>query len=443
MDFRLLKANSILVILALLASFLPIQNAAAQSSGITFLVNNTADVADHTINGICSAGFVTGGPCTLRAATMEASHQADSQEVTIKIPPGTYNLTLPPNPYVPLGSGSLLIGKQAQPGNTIHITAADLSAPRPVIEASAIQDGIFDLQSSSKVVMTHLTLTGGTISLATIWSRSGGAIHNEGILELNDVLIIGNSAVCAPMWPDCQTHSGGIANYGSLTIKDSAITLNNAHFGSAIYSSGTGHVNILRSQIYSNVTGDSAIEIKDNPVLNIVNTSISNNRGSNTAPDSLRVHCCTNINIIASTFVHKGSGNTLDIGTFQPVKPTINIHDSILFSDAFNCRNITTANWGANSYNIETGGSCSAGLTGPGNLFYTNPMLSMTPSLFGLDPVHLPMPGSPAINHRPGSCTYAGAPLLHDQRGIPRADGRCDTGAFERNFPAYLPAVRR
>lgn len=436
------KLSSILAVLVLLVSFLPTQNASAQTPGITYTVTSTADLADHYINGICSAGSATGGPCTLRAAVMEASHQAVNQEVTIKVLPGTYNLTLPADPYVPLESGSLDIG-QAQPGNTIYITAADLSAPRPVIEASAIQDGIFYLEPTSKVVMTHLTLTGGTIPLATIWSRSGGAIYNEGILELNDVLIIGNSAVCAPISPNCQTNSGGIANYGTLTIKDSAITLNNAHIGSAIYSSGTGHVNILRSQIYSNVTGDSAIEIKDNPVLNIVNTSISNNRGSNTAPDSLRVHCCTNINIIASTFVHKGSGNTLDIGTFQPTKPTINIHDSILFSDAFNCRNITTANWGANSYNIETGGSCSAGLNGPGNQFYTDPKISMNSSFFGLDPVHLPLPGSPAINHRPGNCTYAGAALLYDQRGMLRGDGRCDTGAFERNFPAFLPAVRR
>ncbi len=434
--------NSILAVLALLASFLPIQHVAAQSPGITFLVNNTADVADHTFNGICSAGFVTGGPCTLRAAIMEAGRQAVFQEVTIKIPAGTYNLTIPADPYAGWSTGDLDMG-QVEQGNTIHITAADLSAPRPVIEASAIQDGIFYLRETTKVVMTHLTLTGGKVETTSSWSRSGGAIYNAGKLELNSVIVIGNSSVCAASFAYCDHRGGGIANYGTLTIKDSAITLNNAHFGSAIYSSGTGHVNILRSQIYSNVTGDSTIEIMDNPVLNIVNTSISNNRGSNTAPDSLRVHCCTNINIIASTFVHKGSGNTLDIGTFQPTKPTINIHDSILFSDAFNCRNISTANWGANSYNIETGGSCSAGLNGPGNLFYTNPMLSMTPSLFGLDPVHLPLPGSPAINHRPGSCTYAGAPLLHDQRGIPRADGRCDTGAFERNFPAYLPAVRR
>mgnify|MGYP000854507687 CR=1 FL=1 len=443
MNFRLLKANSILVILALLASFLPIQHAAAQSSGITFLVNNTADVADHTINGICSAGFVTGGPCTLRAATMEAGHQAVFQEVTIKIPTGTYNLTIPPTSFPGGSTGDLDMG-EVQQGNTIHITAADLSAPRPVIEASAIQDGIFYLRETTKVVMTHLTLTGGKVETTSSWSRSGGAIYNAGKLELNSVIVIGNSSVCAAGFAYCYHRGGGIANYGSITIKDSDITLNEAHWGAAIYSEGSGEVNIVRTRIFSNLTHVTALEIEDNPVLNIVNSSISNNGYPGGYSTTLRVHCCTKINISSSTFVHKEpTGFMIDLGSLNgPQEPIITIHDSILFSDSQTCKSTANTSWAGSSYNIANDGFCT-NLVGPGDLQNTDPMISMAGSLFGIDPVHLPLPGSPALNHRPGNCSYAGAPLLHDQRGIPRADSRCDTGAFERNFPAFLPAIRR
>jgi CSLREA domain-containing protein len=52
----------------------------------TFTVDSTADTADHTLNGICSAGTATGGVCTLRAAIAEANNVVGADNIYFNIP---------------------------------------------------------------------------------------------------------------------------------------------------------------------------------------------------------------------------------------------------------------------------------------------------------------------------------------------------------------------
>ena len=432
--------STLLIAILLAVSLAPAHGIQAQATILTFLVNDFADVADHTINGECSAGSATGGPCTLRAATMEASHQAVGQSVIIQLPAGTYPLTIPPDPNNSKQTGDLDLG-EPYGDRLIFITAADLSGDYPLIDGSAIRDGIFNLQTTARIIMTHLALTGGVVESTTSSPRSGGAIHNEGSVELNDVLILGNSSICDSGYPGCSPRGGAIANYGRLEINDSLIYLNEGDLGSAIYSQGWGGMHLNRTQIFSNITHTSAVHIEENPGVNIVNSVISNNASPYGYTYGLRVACCADVTITASTFVHLGQGYSIFLGRIGAPQPVnITISDTILYSEDQNCLSTYGATWSGVGYNIDNNGTC-ADLTGLGNLLNTDPMLAMKPTLFGFDPTHKPLPGSPAVNHRSSPCTDLGSPLLVDQRGIPRLDGRCDTGAFELNLPVYLPAV--
>jgi hypothetical protein len=323
----------------------------------------------------------------------------------------------------------------------VHITASNLAGDRPEINAGSLTDRIFEIGPSAKVKLTHLNLMNGVAEYAINANRKGGGIFNAGYLELENVVLFNNVARCAADNPYCTPMGGAIANAGSIFIRDSRITLNQAGFGSAIYSSGTGIVDIQRSLIFSNPHSFSAIYIQDKNILRITNSSISNNPGSSGSGQNLYVYCCADVHINSSTFVHRGSGSNIALGGPYVPTPSISIQDSILSSENRNCDDYAVT-WVSGGYNIANDGSCTD-LTGPGDLLNTDPMISIQPLFFGLDPVHIPLPGSPALNHRPGNCIYDGLPVMADQRGIPRADGRCDTGAFERNFPAFLPAVRR
>lgn len=56
-------------------------------------VNTFEDMRDFALNGVCSAGSIADGPCSLRAALNEASYHGVGNAV-IELPPGVYKLTL-------------------------------------------------------------------------------------------------------------------------------------------------------------------------------------------------------------------------------------------------------------------------------------------------------------------------------------------------------------
>ncbi len=435
------KVFTLLVLIMLLASFIPLQRASAQATSVTFVVDSFADIKDHTSNGQCSTGFPINGPCTLRAAITEALSWVKDYDVTIKLPTGTYSLTIPPGTYnASPAEGNLNIVPPLTL-HTIHITAADQSKPAPVIDAGGITDGIFQLGSMARVIMTHLELMGGVVIHNVTSTSWGGAINNEGYLELNDVDLYLNSAVCADFSLNCLTYGGAIFNTGDLYIKDSRIYFNQATSGSVIYSDSSGTVDIQRTKIFSNTTVQSAVDIGTGATVNIVNTSFTNNISSSGPNIALQVACCATVSVSSSTFVNPVRGVSIALGAYNPPRPNIAIYSTILNSAGGNCDNYQSF-WLSNGNNIASDNSCSF-MTMQGDLLNTDPMVAVIPTLGGYFPDHVPLPGSPAINRNPGNCVWAGAPLLSDVLGVPRGDGRCDTGAFERNFPAYLPAVRR
>lgn len=76
----------------------------------------------------------------------------------------------------------------------------------------------------------------------------------------------------------------------------------------------------------------------------------------------------------------------------------------------------------------------SGGLTGPGDLNSTNPLLGILANHGGPTLTHAPLLGSPAIDAVPlADCTDAsGNPITTDQRGVARPQGAaCDSGSVE------------
>lgn len=435
------KLFPILVVAVLIASVIPPQQASAQATSVTFNVDSFADIKDHTPNGECSTEYPVNGPCTLRAAITEALSWVENYDITIKLPTGTYSLTIPPGTVNASPAEGNLNIMPPQTLHTIHITAADLSKPAPVIDAGGITGGIFQLGSTARVIMTHLELTGGVVIHNVTSTSWGGAINNEGHLELNDVDLYLNSAVCEDFSLNCLTYGGAIFNTGDLYIKDSRIYFNQASNGSVIYSASSGTVDIQRTKIFSNTTVQSAVDIQNGATVNIVNTSFTNNISSSGPNIALQVSCCATVSVSSSTFMNPVRGVSIALGAYNPPRPNIAIYSTILKSAGGNCDNYQSL-WISNGNNIASDNSCSF-MTMQGDLLNTDPMVAIIPTFGGYFPDHVPLPGSPAINRNPGNCVWASAPLREDVRRIPRLDGRCDTGAFELNHPTYLPALAR
>src|SRR5688572_24130826 len=81
----------------------------------TFTVNSTADLADTTINGVCSA---SGGVCTLRAAIQEANATTTQDTINFSIGSGLKQIT--PSPTfggsLPTISQPVILNAKTQPG---------------------------------------------------------------------------------------------------------------------------------------------------------------------------------------------------------------------------------------------------------------------------------------------------------------------------------------
>jgi CSLREA domain-containing protein len=84
---------------AMLLALLPViatRASAGLGDGPTFVVNSTADIPATAPldDGVCETS-VGNHQCTLRAAIMEANH-VPGGGATVRVPAGTYVLTIPP-----------------------------------------------------------------------------------------------------------------------------------------------------------------------------------------------------------------------------------------------------------------------------------------------------------------------------------------------------------
>jgi CSLREA domain-containing protein len=172
--------------------------AAAGASAAPVTVTTTADASSGPSDaGLCASG----GSCSLRQALV-AARGADS---TITLPAGTYVLT----------KGELSV---QQGSGTVRIAGAGAAAS--TIDQDTAGSRVLAVQAGGAVVLSGLTVTGGTL-------RGGdGADGKNGVIAFP-----GPSQPPEPGAPGAAARGGGILNAGVLTLSDVVVRDNGAAGG--------------------------------------------------------------------------------------------------------------------------------------------------------------------------------------------------------------------
>ncbi len=219
-----------LALLVLLLSACGPGSAALPCSTAVITVTKLADTND----GVCS-----GADCSLREAVIMSNTCAGTQ--TVRIPAGTYNLTV-------AGTGEDL----AATGDLdITDSASILGEGNPVIDAGN-RDRVFEVFPPATVDMTGLIVQNGR-------NQDGGGIRNQGILRIHTSTIRHNTAPAAG-GGGTFANGGGILNDldGTLTLDDSEVSANTADQGGGIMIIANGKTSpnfeLTRTSISNNTT---------------------------------------------------------------------------------------------------------------------------------------------------------------------------------------------
>lgn len=414
-----------------------------------FFVNSPLDLPDFVHNSVCSAGAVTGGPCTLRAAVDEANKCPDDAGACeagaiIHIPAGVYTLSLPGIDENQNATGDLDINSNE--GIQIIIEGDPLNSP--IIDANGIDRVLHILFNSlnSNVTLRNLVIQGGHLEINTLAGQTyqvGGGIANSGNLTLENVVIQDNQLTCVSTSDtNCyQAIGGGLFNSGVFSMNMSSIRNNLAVRGGGIFHNNTNTMSqIFHSTISGNQASQSGGGLETYGQLSFINSTISNNSAlfyggivnENSGNLSLM-----NVTVANNTSSNSGAANLANYGDVTIMNSIITYPGS--FPGAVNCHN--GGSWSMGGGNLYSDGSCPAG---PGVISNMDPRLSPLAWLGGPTMTRGLLPGSPAHNAYAGFCQdESGFTVSIDQRGLNR-DNQCDLGAFEGiAYSLFTPLIRR
>jgi hypothetical protein len=394
--------------------------AAATAHANTYTVGTTADPASPAI---CPSATATN--CSLRQL-INFVHAHPFAPDTINVPAGTYTLQ----------QGALLVNdSMAIVGAGVHSTVIQQIVPGSGSDTDRTNAGsrVFDISAVTNGATPTVTISGvevtggdatpaggffggdirssGNLTLSQDWitngfACSGGGVgNNAGTLTIESSLVSGNHSACINNNGD---DSGGVENFGTpasgstpdlpghLVINNSTITGNDARLVGGVFSWAD-----------------------DNNTLTITNSTIAGNVSQDEGGFPARL----------------GSGGGLGVGN-----GTVILRNTILAGNLYETSgsptlpsNCLAGGPGITSqgHNIDSGHDC--GLSGPGDLINTNPLLGPLRDNGGPTMTLAIGPGSPALDQVPP--TGAGCPAT-DQRGVTRPQGRgCDIGAFELQVP--------
>lgn len=234
------------------------------SAQVTLNVTTTEDQNDGSAaNGL-----------SLRDAIIQAN--ADPRrEYIINVPNGTYNLTITEDGSLDINSSISIIGASA--GNTI-------------ISASFLGDRIFNVSGTGNLNIANFTLQDANVGTDSIVDEEGNAgtvavnggainVDSAGKATLSNMIIAQNRT---------NGKGGGIANNGVLEINDSVVLVNlSVDSGGGIYNGEGGRAIINRSTVAFNSTsntinqetllGGGGIFNDVGGEMTIINSTISNN----------------------------------------------------------------------------------------------------------------------------------------------------------------------
>ena len=418
-------------------------------------------------NSVACAPDPDPAPCHLRGAIKAA--RSDSTEPLIRLLPGTYQLTLP----VDTGSldnntGDLDWANQGPPDNPGDLTIRGAGSGLTTIDATGLNDRIFDLDGSANASVTiqGVTLRGGRAATA-VDGLDGGALRNvmANPVSLDDVRFVDNKTLDVD-------HDGGAIFSRGYSLKLNRVTFSDNHaarFGGAIATFAalgqSPRLEVVNSTFVGNGAdgqGGGAIANKGDgaggnfdPDVVATNSTFDGNKavGFGGAIDTFGE---ATTSLVYSTLTRNqanvdsaggGAGGALQNGG-----GTVNVRNSLIALNAVGIDGggLTTADTNSNCSggfasfgdNVVASPSCS-GFTSPGDLIAGDAGIGTLSNNGGLTPTVPLLAGSPAIDH---ALCVGGAPeFATDQRGVARPQGAaCDTGAFElAPTPATTPLTKR
>ena len=454
----------VLLFLCLIGVFITFTPARASSTTIT--VNTTADELN------------TDGNCSLREAIRAANLDtavdaclAGNGADTIILPFGSYTLTIVGADEDASSTGDLDI--------TGNLTITGAGADSTIIDGNGLMlsDHVIQVFSGVKVNVAGVTIRNGYsyYAFANPPSVSGGGVANSGALTLTNSTISGNYASGSGgglsnsdggtltlinsivSGNSAGLGCGGISNGGRLTLINSTISTNNtATDGGGLCNGTYGVAVVINSAIISNTTvvfGRGGGIFNSGGTLTLTNSTISGNSsrkdgggifnyGFSFSASTVTLSNVTLTNNAADNDSN-GSGDGGGIGSNGV--GTISIKNTILAQNVDEspgtqypeCSGALTSH----GYNlIQTLPGCTITGTSTGNLTDVTPFLGPLQNNGGPTLTHALLALSPAIDAgNPSGCTdNLGAPIISDQRGLPRpvdgnGDGNpiCDIGAYE------------
>jgi VCBS repeat-containing protein len=354
-----------------------------QGTLATYTVTNTSD----------------GGAGSLRAAIIAANSAGGSSTITLSA--GTYTLTIAGTSEDASASGDLDI--------TSNITIQGAGRGSTTINGVGLNDRAFDVKNGATLALQNLTVSGFDISAL----QYGGAIYNQGTVNLTGVSLLNNKAVSGGA---VYNDTGGVFTATDTVFKDSTTT---SGYGGALWNDAS--MTLDRVSIVNNTsTRGGGIE-QNAGTLSLINATVS---GNSSTYDGAGIEIVGGSATISfSTIANNSTTNSGIGGGIKLTGGSGSIANSIVFGN--------TAQW--NGQNIDgaltSGGhnvvGSSNGFTLAGTDKSANPGLSAL-ALDGSSGQYVQ-----AITTSSNAYNAAGTPApTTDQRGVTRG-ASADIGAYE------------
>lgn len=377
----------------------------ALAAAQTIAVDTTADAAPFP--GQCQSAPLD---CSLRQAVDFAN--ATLEPDTIVLPAGHYALTLKGSSEDEGESGDLDVTEESE------VSIEGAGARSTIVDATGLEDRVFDVQPLASLALSRLTVTGGL----AINQYGGGIYVEEAALALDRVAVRGNVS-------SEGGRGGGLGLSGAeVTISDSLIAENrNSGDGGGLWTSD-GEISIVNTTIANNVVDTSLYPA--NPGWGAYGGAMEVGGGD---------WVLRNVTISGNTITDKNGGAEGEATAINGSFETAQIVNTVVY--------------GNTGVNVESVAQCTDTLESEGhNLEQQQPVgeprCFEAPADLIADPLLGPLAdnggetdtmallaGSAAID----TGDLARCPAV-DQRGLPRPQlGGCDIGAFEVQAPPPAP----
>ena len=263
---------------------------------------------------------------------------------------------------------------------------------------------------------------GGTLTVTnsrffTNTAQWGGGLYNDpsGTVTVTDSVLTANTS---------SSQGGGLVNHGTLTVTHSWFERNTSAWGGGLANTGSLPT-LTASTFVSNTATDSGGGLNNSGTLTATNATFSGNTATQRGGG---VYNDTRVSGGALTLSHitlAGSTATSG-GLYNAEFSTLHLINSLMADTTSGGECVNLGTLATNTGNLVEDNTCSPALSGDPQLAPLN-----------VEGVHALWPTSPAID-----AGEAAGCLPIDQRGQPRADLHCDSGAYELQY-ADSPTVIR